>query len=176
MSATARVLHLLNRPLTSGEQRAVRIPVGLLLLITASVLVLTKPTSPAAVIADRGAPHHAQGGSLSSSTSGLSPAAKATVQTFLAGYLKYLYGRAPARAVKDTTGSFAYSLEQHPPLVPEGLKRLKPQVLRVLAAPAPPGFQRASAIVSDTEILTYRITLLLKTVRGHELIDGLDPR
>jgi hypothetical protein len=106
----------------------------------------------------------------------LSPAVKRTVDGFLQGYLAYLYGHGQADQIKDATVSFTRSLQAHPPHVPQGLDRLKPRILRLLATPAQGGggLVGVTAIVSDEEVLTYRIPLALTSSRGRLLVSGLD--
>ncbi|HSZ69104.1 MAG TPA: hypothetical protein VK756_01960 [Solirubrobacteraceae bacterium] len=166
----------LGRPLAEHERRAAIAVLCLLLLVAAVALVLTRPAKPAAANAGHEHRSHVSPAARMPAIHALTPATKATVETFLGGFLQYIYGRTPVGAVSDATSALITSLEQHPPQVPQGLRALKPRVVDVLAAPAPSGRLEVTAIVSDEEAVDYRISLGLTTSRGHELVAELDPQ
>jgi len=176
MSVAAWVRHQLDRPLAEHERRAATATLCLLLLVAAVALVLTRPARPAAANAEQRHRSHLSQAATVPAIHTLTPAARATVETFLGGFLKYIYGRAPVGAVPDATSALIASLEQHPPRVPQGLRALEPRVVEVFTAPAPSGLDEATAIVSDEEAVDYRISLVLTTSRGRELVAGLDPQ
>jgi hypothetical protein len=99
---------------------------------------------------------------------------KRAVDGFLAGYLAYLYGHGEASQVKDATVSFTRSLQAHTPRVPRGLDGLNPRILRLLATRAPGGLIGVTAIISDEEVVSYRIPLALTSSRGRFVVSGLD--
>jgi hypothetical protein len=168
--------HQLHRPLAEHERRAAIAALCVLLLVAAVALVLTRPAKPAAPNAGHEHRRVASPAATVAATQVLTPAARAAVETFLGGFLKYIYGRAPVGAVSDATSALIASLEQHPPRVPQGLRALEPRVVEVLATPAPSGRLEATAIVSDEEDVDYRISLVLTISRGRELVAGLDPQ
>jgi hypothetical protein len=169
-----RARRQLDTPLAAHERRAASVCV--LLLLTVVLLLLTRPAKPVAATAGHNQRSDVSQAARAAATRPLTPATRATVETFLRGFLQFIYGRAPAGDVQDATSALIVSLEQHPARVPPGLRALDPRVLRVIAAPATSGPQQVVAIVSDEELVDYRISLLLTTSRRGELIAAVDPR
>ena len=172
MTAFQGVRRGLDRPLAQHERRALTVALGVALLLASIALVLTRPTN-GATETGHSVPRPTAS-SKAEPTLALSTTTRVTVENFLAGFLKYIYGRAPATAVKDTTSSFLRSLEQHPPHVPPGLRARHPRVLELKPTSAPAGLFGATALISDEEVVDYRISVLVRQEGGHELVTGVD--
>jgi len=174
MSVLAWVRRYRDRPTALRERASATLTVAILLIVCLAGLLLTRPATPSSERRFEGTsenPHER-----TSIKDSLSPGVRRAAEGFLAGYLAYLYGHGQANRVKDATASLTRSLEANPPRVPPGLDELKPRVLKLLAAPAPSGLIGVTAIVSDQEIVNYRIPLLLTRHQGRFLISGLDAR
>jgi hypothetical protein len=155
------------------ERAAATLAVAVLVSVCVAGLTLTRPATPTT--------RNSELSSVSTPTQQdrpvvgvLSPAVKRAVDGFLAGYLAYLYGHGSASQVKDATVSLTRSLQANAPRVPQGLGELKPRILRLLTTRAPGGLVGVTAIVSDEEVVSYRIPLALTASRGRFLVSGLD--
>lgn len=164
----------LHRPLAAHERRVPPVLLAVLLAAAAAALVLTRPAGSATP----GAGHHRSAPADTQVPAGSAgahaPGVAGTVEGFLAGYLRYLYGRGPASSVQNATSAFTRSLETHEPRVPPGLRALHPRVLGLVAVPASAGEIAVTAIVTDGEIVRYRISLLLRSRGGAWRVSGLD--
>lgn len=97
---------------------------------------------------------------------GPSPAelARARVATrrFLAGYLPYLYGRAPARRVADVSSSVAASLRRSRVHVTPAQRRRHPRLVALMLIGQTPGSVIATARVADGGVAAYPLTFTLE--------------
>jgi hypothetical protein len=163
-----------DRTIAPQERAAATLAVAVLVSVCVAGLILTRPAPPATRDGERGFPR-TQAQQRQPAIGVLSPSVTRAVDGFLVGYLAYIYGHGRACQIKDATVSLARSLQAHPPRVPQGLDGLKPKVLRLLATPAPGGGPvGVTAIISDEEVVTYRIPLALTPSRGRFLVSGLD--
>jgi hypothetical protein len=176
MSPRGWIRRQLDRPLAGHELRAAAV-CGLLLLAAAG-LILTSPTHSRI-----GSDEHARSTTRTVAASGeliprwtpaVAAETKATAETFLAGYLAYLYGRAPARQVKDAAGDFVLALERERQQVPPGIRALHPRVVGVDVSPQAPGRAIAVALVSDAEVVHYPIRLILAQTGSAWRVSGLE--
>jgi hypothetical protein len=172
MSAPARAA----RGLDPRHQRAAKLLLGVALVLAATGLLLARPTKPAtATLPPSGRRQHEHGPAERSAE--LSPSTRSTAEAFLEGFLKYVYGRAPASSVTGTTVAFLRSLEEQHPRVPPGMRSRHPRIVSLDLAPAPQsGIVVVTALVSDEEDLDYRIAVVLASPRGRELVTGLEER
>jgi hypothetical protein len=163
------------RRLDPRRQLAPRVLLGVALVLAAIALVLTRPAKPAtATVSPSG--HNQPERSPAPRGPELS-SARSTAEAFLEGFLKYIYGRAPARTVTGTTVAFLRSLEQQHLRVPPGMRSRHPRIVSIGVAPAAqPGTVVATALVSDEEDVDYRIAVVLASSRGRELVTGLQER
>jgi hypothetical protein len=172
----ARLLQL-DKPI-AGRERSIATVCGLLLLLGAAGLILTSPTHSAVGSSERARPRtltlSASGTAPRRSTAAVGAHAKATAERFLAGYLAYVYGRAPASRVRDATVAFAGSLEHQPQRVPPGIRALRPRLVSVTVSLQGPGRVIASALVSDAEVVHYPIRLLLTDNGAGWRVSGLE--
>ncbi len=167
MSARGWIRRQLDRPIAGREGRTATV-CGLLLLLAAAGLVLTRPSPLHCRRRQRSGPHpgvHASGRVAQRWTPAIAAATRSTAETFLAGYLAYLYGQAPASAVKDATEAFVDALEHEPLRVPPGIRALHPRIVSVIVSPQAPGRAIAAAVVSDGEVVHYPIGLILTQTR-----------
>lgn len=101
---------------------------------------------------------------------------KRTAKAFLAGYLAYVYGHGDARAVSDDTSKLARQLAQHPPVVPQGQTLLRPRVLGFTVSLITARQGEVAVLIADTEVLRYRLRLLLRREGSTWLTSGIEGR
>jgi hypothetical protein len=171
MSIPAPAAHRLD----PRRKLAPRVLLGLALVLAAIALVLTRPTKPAtATVPPSGRSQPARSPAQPSPETS---SARSTAEAFLEGFLKYIYGRVPASAVKGTTVAFLRSLEQQHLRMPPGMRSRHPRIVSIDAAPAAQsGSVVATALVSDEEDVYYRIAVIVASSRGRELVTGLQER
>ena len=100
--------------------------------------------------------------------------ARETAERFLAGYLRFAYGRASARAVRALTlGLRRQLLREHAQLTPVERRR-HPGVASLEAAGQATGVVLATALVEDGGITTYPLRLSVQRVAGAWLVSGVD--
>jgi hypothetical protein len=94
---------------------------------------------------------------------------------FLAGYLAYAYGRAPAAGVPDATQALIASLERHPPRVTVARQARLPRVERLVVTLARSGRPAVNAVLNDGGIVNYTVELVLARPHGRLAIGALGP-
>ena len=177
---TAWLTSLRDRPIAESERAAAMATVTVLLLAAAILLALSRPPDK-----PRPTPlRHPARASLSarppaaqtpeSSTAPLTPLVARAADLFLAGYLGYMYGHAPASAIDGATPALLRSLRAHPTRVSPGMRARRPHVLALRSTPAPSGPLRVSAVVNDGGLVDYSIGLLLAAHGGRLLVSGLE--
>jgi hypothetical protein len=175
---TGWLTSLRDRPIAERERRTAVAVVAVLLAASAILLAAIRPAGHPN---DDPAPHGPVAPAVRASrppmpTSGAGRARPVTVRTargFLAGYLAYLYGHAPAGAVKSATPALARSLRAHPPIGSPGMRARHPRVLALHVVPAPAGLIGVSAVVNDGELASYPVVLLLASERGRLLVSAV---
>ena len=178
---TAWLTSLRDRPIAESERGAAMATVTVLLIAAAILLALTRPggqpprTSqrhPAPSVVQSAPSSHARASE--DSTAPLTPGVARAADLFLAGYLAYLYGHAPASQVKGATAALLHSLEDHPPRASPVVRTRQAHVLALHTTPAPSGLVGVSALVTDGGLVDYPIGLLLAPRGGRLLVSGLD--
>jgi len=178
---TAWLTSLRDRPIAESERAAAMATVTVLLLAAALLLALSRPHDQprrssrphsAPSIAQRTPTRPAQ--TPESSTAPLTPLVTRAADLFLAGYLSYTYGHAPARAIDGATPALLRSLRAHPPLVSPGMRARRPRVEALHSTPASSGLLRVSAVINDGGLVDYSIGLLLVAQDGRLLVSGLE--
>jgi hypothetical protein len=102
--------------------------------------------------------------------------ARETAERFLAGYLRFAYGRASARSVRALTPSVRRQLiREHAQLTPVERRR-HPRVVSLEAAGQATGVVLATALVEDGGITTYPLRLTVQRVAGAWVVSGVDGR
>jgi hypothetical protein len=96
-----------------------------------------------------------------------------TSRGFLAGYLAYVYGRAPASEIKDATPVLVVSLQAHPPRVSPATRERKARIVALHTVPAPAGRVAVQALVNDGGLVDYPLELLLEDRDGRLLVSAL---
>ncbi|HEV3070093.1 MAG TPA: hypothetical protein VGY76_01545 [Solirubrobacteraceae bacterium] len=172
MSAISWVQRQRDRPIAERERRTAMAVVVVLLGAVAVLLTLTQPTSKAggtAQGASRGAPT-----TLAAALEGHTREAERDARRFLAGYLPYAYGQAPANRITGATRSLIVSLEADPPRVPPASRARHPRVRSLHPTAAPAGEFAVSAVVNDGGLIDYPVGLLLVSEHGRLLVSGLE--
>lgn len=180
MSTGAWIRRQRDRPIAESERRGAMVTVVVLLSATALLFALTQPDRQSRRAAGRPSPSLAQSASgvnahaPDTSTAPLTPRIARAADLFLAGYLAYLYGHAPARQIKDATAALLHSLEAHPPRVSPGMRSREGRLVSLHTTQAPSGLVGVSALVTDGGLVDYSIGLLLAPRGGRLLVGGLD--
>jgi hypothetical protein len=167
---------LRDRPIAEQERHAALAGSIAVLIATTALLALTRPathTAPAraaraTTTRDPGSPAPE-----TSSRDALSPIAAATGRAFLAGYLAYTYGSAPASWITDATRSLIASLQAHSPRVPPAMRASQPRVLELHVGPAPSGELGVSAVINDGGLIDYTVGLTLSPQAGRLLVTAV---
>jgi hypothetical protein len=122
------------------------------------------------------APRHGQA-STSSTPSDTTPSQTAAIDAgrmFLAGYLAYLYGRAPATHIQDASPTLIGFLQANPPRVSPAMREHVARIVGLRSTPAAAGQLGVQAVINDGGIVDYPIGLLLEDRGGRLLVSGLD--
>ena len=141
---------------------------------------LPTPRSTTAILATTlGAEHrsahaHTSGANAESSTAPLTPLVTRAADLFLAGYLGYIYGHAPASAIDGATPALLRSLRAQPTRVSPGMRARQPHVLALRSTPARSGPLLVNAVINDGGLVDYSIGLLLAVHGGRLLVSGLE--
>ena len=178
---TSWLIALRDRPIAERERRGALAATTTVLIATATLLVLTSPAphhipirhaitaSNTALVAHPSIPTAG-----ASSTSVLSPGAAVVSRAFLAGYLAYTYGHAPASKITNATPGLIRSLEAHPPRVSPGMRGDRPHVVALHPTVAPSGLLGVSVVVNDGGLIDYSVGLLLTPRDGRLLVSALE--
>jgi len=100
-----------------------------------------------------------------------SASAEQSARRFLAGYLPFYYGHAPASDIRGETAAFGRYLRAHPPNIPPAMQSLQGQVAGIAMAQAG-GMWRALVNVHDARS-TYQLTLTLVRVGTAWAVTGV---
>jgi hypothetical protein len=104
-----------------------------------------------------------------------SAAAQDAAQLFLRGYLPWLYGHAPLRAIHDTTRALLADLARRPPRVPLTMRSLHPKLVALALQHHRGGWQALPNMTDGRE--TYELVLTITQTRGRWLVSGVsNPR
>jgi hypothetical protein len=173
MSAGSWMRQQRDRPIAEHERRTAMAAVVVLLTAVAVLLTLTQPASQASDSAGRSA-RITTGAAVQRNAPAFTPEVERVAQRFLAGYLAYTYGQAPASRITDATRSLIASLEAHPPRVPPAARARRPRIVSLRPATAPTGEITLTAVVNDGGLVDYQVGLLLTSEHGRLLVTGLD--
>ncbi len=178
---TAWLTSLRDRPIAESERAAALATVTVLLLAAAILLALSRPAGqprltpqrhPGPSVAQRTPSVVAR--ATESSTAPLTPLVARAADLFLAGYLGYIYGHAPASAIGGATPALLRSLRAPPTRVSPGMRARRPHVVALRSTPARSGPLLVSAVINDGGLVDYSIGLLLAARGGRLLVSGLE--
>lgn len=99
--------------------------------------------------------------------------ARAVARRFLGGYVPYLYGRSPARAVHGVAPSVATSLRRNPPHITPAQRRRRPRLVALRLDPQSRSSIQATATVADGGIATYGLAFTLERRAGRWIVSDL---
>jgi hypothetical protein len=179
MSPATWMLRQRDRPLAEHERRTALVGTAVVLIAAALGFASTRPLAhgtPAHAAAVKTTPTGDPRQPTPESSAGgeLSPVAAQASRAFLAGYLAYTCGRAPARRITDATGGLLAALAEHPPRVSPAMRSAYPRVVELHAAPAPPGEVGVSAVVNSGGLIDYTLGLILAPRGGRLLVTALE--
>jgi hypothetical protein len=183
---TAWLAALRDRPIAERERRHALLAIAALLIATTTLLALTSPRqdpprrahgasiAARALVSRSVSPGAGTARTIPGESTTAPAAALGTARVFLEGYLAYLYGHAPAGAVRDATRALVLSLEAHPPRVSLDMGARRPRVLALHPTLTPPGQFAVYAVVNDGGLEDYPVGLLLARRDGRLLVTGLE--
>ncbi len=175
---TGWLTSLRDRPIAERERRTAIAVVAVLLAASAVLLAATRPAGQPRQLAPRRPVAPAKDASRlpmpPAGAASIAPVVARTARGFLASYLPYLYGHAPASAVSGATQALSRSLRAHPLIVSPGVRARRPRVLSLHAASAPAGFIGVSALVNDGELASYGVRLILARAGGRLLVTAVE--
>ena len=181
MSARAWFRRQRDRQIAESERTTAMASVTLLLVGAAILLALAQPhPQPQRTSPPRSASNIVQRASASSArapeenTAPVAPRVVRAADVFLAGYLDYLYGHAPASGIKGATPALLRSLRAQPPRVSPGMRARWPRVVALHSTSGPAGLLGVSAVVNDGSLVDYSIRLRLAPQDGRVLVIGLE--
>jgi hypothetical protein len=90
---------------------------------------------------------------------------------FIGGYLAWLYGQAPLRAVRTATSGLLAGFKAHPPRVPPTMQALRPTVETIAMQRRGRGWQALANISDGHE--TYELVLTIAHARGRWLVSTI---
>ena len=178
---TTWLTSLRDRPIAESERTTAMAAMIVLILAAAVLLTLTQrdsqprrssPTLSAPSVAQRAPASRARASEARATT--LTPRIVRAADSFLAGYLGYLYGHAPASAIRGATPALLRSLRAQPPRVSPGMRARRPRVVALRSTPVPAGLLGVSAIVNDGSLVDYSIGLRLALQDGRLLVRSLE--
>jgi hypothetical protein len=100
-----------------------------------------------------------------------SAAVEDAARLFLRGYLPWLYGQAPLRAITAATSELLAGLEAHPPRIPPTTRPLRPTVAAIAMQRHGHGWQALPNISDGRE--TYELVLTVDHTRGRWLVSNV---
>ncbi|MGH2877002.1 MAG: hypothetical protein ACRDNJ_01020 [Solirubrobacteraceae bacterium] len=104
-----------------------------------------------------------------------SSAPEHAARAFLDGYLPWLYGQGPLRAIRDATANLVAGLEHRPPRVPLTMRSLHPKLVAIALQRHRGGWQALPNVTDGRE--TYELVLTITQTRGRWLVSGVsNPR
>jgi hypothetical protein len=99
-------------------------------------------------------------------------AAKSAAAAFLAGYLPYLYGHAPVRAISHLSAGLRADLAAHPARVTPAQHARHPRLVALSAVGRQPRDVLATATIADGSGVPYAIRLILERHHGRWLVSA----
>jgi hypothetical protein len=100
-----------------------------------------------------------------------SAAAENAARLFLHGYLPWLYGQMPLRAITGATSGLLAGLKAHPPRIPPTMQTLRPKVAAIAMQRRGHGWQVLPNISDGHE--TYGLVLTVAHTRGRWLVNNV---
>jgi hypothetical protein len=100
-----------------------------------------------------------------------SAGAENAARLFLRGYLPWLYGQAPLRAITAATSGLLADLKAHPPRIPLTMQALRPKVAAIAMQRHSRSWQALPNINDGHE--TYELVLTVAQTRGRWLISNV---
>ncbi len=182
MSPAAWMRRQRDRPLAEHERRTALAATVAVLIAAALGFASTRqfaPGTPARAEAIKStatamAPDRSQRPPESWAGGELAPVAARASRAFLAGYLAYTCGRAPASKITNATPLLLAVLAAHPPRVSPAMRSEHPRVVELYAAPATAGEVGVSAVVNAGGLIAYTLGLTLTQQGGRLLVTGLE--
>jgi hypothetical protein len=100
--------------------------------------------------------------------------ARAVAGRFLAGYLRFAYGQAPASSVRAAAPALRRQLTGQRALPTPVERRRRPLVIALVATGGGRGVAHATALVDDGGIANYTVGITLRDTRSGWLVTAVD--
>jgi hypothetical protein len=172
---------LRDRPIAEQERHTTLAATAAVLIAAALLLALTRPATQAATARSAtkastpaGTVDPSPRAPETSPRGALSREAVSASRAFLAGYLAYTYGSAPASRITDAASSLIASLEAHPPRVTPAMRASRPHVLELDATPGPSSQLGITAVVNAGGLINYKLGLSLTSEHRRLLVTAVE--
>jgi hypothetical protein len=167
----ARLRELAERPIADSERPRLFWLAAAILVAAAIVLIALGPSSreegapsvPPPATAPSPPPRAAPAAPVPPP---VPPAARRSARRFLAGYLRFIYGRAQAREIEAAAPALRRRLARSRLRVPPAARRRRPRVTGLEAERLPSGVVAATAEVVDGGVARYPAHLKLRRAGG----------
>lgn len=171
-----RLRELLDRPIAEAERRRLFALVAVAVLGAGLILALAgrpageqstspvtpgRPETPPAVSQPAPAPPAPQ-----PQPSGETRPVTASARRFLTGYLAYLYGHGPARAIPQADPTLRRRLQRERPRVSPATRRRRGRVAELSVRRVRGGRFAVTATIDDGGVARYPVSLTLQRYRG----------
>lgn len=100
-----------------------------------------------------------------------SGSAQQAARAFMAGYLPWLYGKAPVTAIRAAAPAVVASLKAHPPNIPPAMQGLHPRLAALGMQRQGPGWLALANVTDGHE--TYTLQALLKQANGQWMVTSV---
>ncbi|MGN6870092.1 MAG: hypothetical protein ACTHMY_17000 [Solirubrobacteraceae bacterium] len=92
---------------------------------------------------------------------------------FIAGYLRFLYGRGSGRSVEGATRAFRVRLTRSRAVVTPAERRRQPRLVALGAVGQAPGVVLATAFIADGGVTTYALRIKVRAGATGWLVSGV---
>lgn len=102
--------------------------------------------------------------------------ARVVAHRFLAGYLAFLYGRAPGGSVGRVTPGFGLRLTRARAVLTPAEGRRQPRLVSLAVVEQAPGVVVVTALIADSGVAAYALRITVRWSREGWLVSGVDGR
>jgi hypothetical protein len=169
-----RLRALLDRPISDAERRRLFALAAAVVLVAAALLLLLgdgsgesqhieqpRPSSPVATAPSPELPPPAGVEGVTAPAGAPAPEARRVARRFLSGYLAFIYGQGPARAIDGADATLITGLGRSRVRVPPAARRREPRVVELRAPGGDRDRLHVTALIDDGGVARYPVSLTL---------------
>jgi hypothetical protein len=173
-----RLRELLDRPISDGERRRLFAFAAAVVLVAAALLLLLGdgggegqnaerpgPRPPVATAPTPEPPPAGVEGAMAPAGAP-APEARRVARRFLSGYLAFIYGQGPARAIGGASAALVARLPRSRVRVPPAARRREPRVVELRAPGGDRDRLHVTALIDDGGVARYPVSLTLTRRHG----------